>query len=86
MFQGRYQAIHVDRDEYLAHLARYIHLNPVAAGLVSRPGDWPYSNYASVSEDGVLIGGILPDADAYRRFAEAPQPIELPASLKLAGS
>ncbi len=86
LFQGRYKSVHVDRDEYLAHLARYIHLNPVAAGLASRPGDWPYSKYASVSEDGVLIGGILPDADAYRRFVEAPQPIELPASLKLAGS
>jgi len=84
--QGRYQAIHVDRDEYLAHLARYIHLNPVAAGLVARPGDWPYSNYASISEDGVLIGGILPDADAYRRFVEAPRPSKLPGSLKLAGS
>ena len=24
-FQGRFQAIHVDRDEYLLHLSRYIH-------------------------------------------------------------
>ena len=86
LFQGRYRAVRVDRDEYLGHLARYIHLNPVAAGLVSRPGDWPYSNSASVSEDGVLLGGILPEADAYRRFVEAPQPSKLPGSLELPGS
>jgi len=86
LFQGRYRAVHVDRDEYLLHLARYIHLNPVAAGLVSRPADWPYSNYTNVSEDGLLIGGILPDADAYRRFVEVPGRSELPGSLKLPGS
>ena len=86
LFQGRFKSVPVDRDEYLAHLARYIHLNPVAAGLVSRPGDWPDSNYANVSEDGVLIGGVFPDAAAYQRFVEGPDAFELPASLKLAGS
>jgi REP element-mobilizing transposase RayT len=86
LFQGRYRAIHVDRDEYLAHLARYVHLNPVAAGLVSRPQDWPHFNYIDLREDGVLVGGIFADASAYHRFVEAPQTSELPASLKLAGS
>ena len=86
LFQGRFRSVHVNRDAYLAHLARYIHLNPVAASLVVRPRDWPHSNYAVMSEDGVLIGGIFPDVRAYRRFVEAPQPFELPASLKLAGS
>src|SRR3990172_8733730 len=57
LFQGRTKSVHVDRDEYLAHLARYIHLNPVAAGLVARPQDWPHSNYTDVLEDGALIGG-----------------------------
>ena len=28
LFQGRYKAVNVDRDEYLLHLTRYIHLNP----------------------------------------------------------
>lgn len=28
LFQGRYKAINVDKDEYLLHLTRYIHLNP----------------------------------------------------------
>jgi putative transposase len=45
LFQGRFRHVLVDRDEYAIHLCRYIHLNPVAADLVSQPQDWPYSNY-----------------------------------------
>lgn len=29
LFQGRFKAKLVDRDEYLIHLSRYIHLNPI---------------------------------------------------------
>lgn len=29
LFQGRFKAKRVDKDEYLIHLSRYIHLNPV---------------------------------------------------------
>jgi putative transposase len=35
----------VDKDSYLTHLSRCIHLNPVAAGLAARPHDWVYSSY-----------------------------------------
>ena len=45
LFQGRYQGKHVDKNLYLLHLSRYIHLNPVDAGLVSRPSEWEYSSY-----------------------------------------
>lgn len=36
LFQGPFQAIHVNREEYLLNLSRYIHLNPVKAGLVQK--------------------------------------------------
>jgi len=29
LFQGRYKAIFIEKDEYLVELSRYIHLNPV---------------------------------------------------------
>ncbi len=48
LFQGRFKARHVDREEYLLHLARYIHLNPVVAGLVKHPADWEFSSYRDV--------------------------------------
>jgi putative transposase len=77
LFQGRFKAVHVDRNEYLLHLSRYIHLNPVAATLVQRPEDWAFSSYLE------FIGsrhGTLPQPDivlsqfrsqnAYRAFVE----------------
>jgi len=45
LFEGRAKNILIDKEEYLAHLIRYIHLNPVKAGLVSSPEEWQYSNY-----------------------------------------
>jgi REP element-mobilizing transposase RayT len=44
LFEGRAKSILVDDEGYLLELSRYIHLNPVVAGLVKRPEDWLYSN------------------------------------------
>jgi len=77
LFQGRFQAIHVDRDEYLVHLSRYIHLNPVVAQLVKQPLHWEMSSYAEYMgcREGLFVvrDSILKHfdtADAYRRFVE----------------
>ena len=45
VFQGRYKRKLVESDLYSQQLARYIHLNPVAAGLVENPEDWLWSSY-----------------------------------------
>jgi putative transposase len=45
VFQGRYKAIVCERDSYLLELVRYLHLNPVRAGLVKRPGEWRWSGH-----------------------------------------
>ncbi len=45
LFQGRFKAILVDGDAYLLELARYVVLNPVRAGMVKRPENWPWSSY-----------------------------------------
>ena len=45
LFQGRYKAILVDADEYIGELSRYIHLNPVRAGIVSKPEEYYWSSY-----------------------------------------
>ena len=39
LFEERYKAIVCDRDSYLLELVRYIHLNPVRARMVKRPGE-----------------------------------------------
>lgn len=40
LFQGRYKAILVEKDAYSLELSRYIHLNPVRAGMVQLPEDY----------------------------------------------
>jgi len=45
LFQGRFKAILVDSDAYLLELTRYVVLNPVRAGMVNNPADWPWSSY-----------------------------------------
>ena len=40
LFQGRFKAILVEADEYAAELSRYIHLNPVRAGIATKPEDY----------------------------------------------
>jgi len=47
LFQGRYKAILVDRDAYLVELVRYIHLNPVRAGLVKDPAAYRWSGHGA---------------------------------------
>ena len=86
LFQGRFQLIHVDRDEYLLNLTCYIHLNPVKDGFVQRPEEWEFSSYHEYVN---LRPGTLPqpqyvlpqvgDAAAYRQFVAACdlQPLSL---------
>jgi len=77
LFQGPFKAVHVDRNEYLLQLSRYIHLNPVTAGLVASPQEWEYSSYqdyiglrkGTVPQPEVVLSQFS-SADGYRQFVE----------------
>jgi len=45
LFQGRFKSAVVEASGHLRELTRYIHLNPVRAGVVSHPGDYRWSSY-----------------------------------------
>ena len=45
LWEGRYRATVVDSERYLLTLMRYIELNPVRAGMVALPQDYPWSSY-----------------------------------------
>jgi len=45
LFQGRYKAVLIDADTYLQGLTRYIHLNPVRAGMVRDPEKYSWSGH-----------------------------------------
>jgi len=68
LFQGPYKYKHVARES-LAVVARYIHLNPVSAGLVKRPEDWPYSDFRNL-----LLRSTGLSRDAYIAFLRESQP------------
>ena len=45
LFQGRFRSLHVNDEEYLIYLCRYIHLNPVTAKMVAQPSDYLWSSH-----------------------------------------
>jgi putative transposase len=57
VFQGRYKAILVQKENYLLELARYIVLNPVRARMVREAKDWPWSSYRQTA--GILGDDLL---------------------------
>ncbi len=49
VMQGRFKGILVERQTHLLELTRYVVLNPVRAGIVAKPEDWPWSNYRATA-------------------------------------
>ncbi|MFQ5846829.1 MAG: helix-turn-helix domain-containing protein [Candidatus Methylomirabilales bacterium] len=52
LFRGRFKAILIEADAYLLELVRYIHLNPVQAGLVRKPEQYAWSSHRAYLERG----------------------------------
>ncbi|MBN1426686.1 transposase [Candidatus Fermentibacteria bacterium] len=44
LFQGRFHSAVIEAESYLSALTRYIHLNPVRAGMVRRPWKYDWSS------------------------------------------
>ncbi|MEK7461350.1 MAG: transposase [Patescibacteria group bacterium] len=77
LFQGPFKAVWVETDEQLIHLSRYIHLNPVVAGLAQKPEAYHWSSYnAYLSKsnefrticDPLLILALFTKQDKYQLF------------------
>lgn len=93
LFQGRFKSILVDADEYLKELSRYIHLNPVRAGMVKDISEYTWSSYPAFigkmkEPEWLEVGWLLSQFSKkpktarknYRRFVEDidPSAIEHP--------
>jgi REP element-mobilizing transposase RayT len=74
LFERRYHGILVDTDRYLLALVRYIHLNPVDAGLVTDPAHYRWSSHMDylgiASRPWVQTGFVLRMLGATRPSAE----------------
>lgn len=48
LFQYKFKRKEIDNDFYLKNIIRYIHLNPVVAGLCNRPEEYEHSSYNKI--------------------------------------
>ena len=57
LWQGRFKSVIIKSDSQALQCGKYIELNPVRAGIISDPGDYPFSSYrhyAKGKEDGLV--------------------------------
>jgi len=76
LWQSRYRARLIDSNEYFMQVVAYVHLNPVAAGLVADPADYRLSGHREV------IGhrpAFLLDAKDLLELFGTPDPAEMRA-------
>ena len=71
LLQGRHKAILCQSERYLAELVRYIHLNPVRAGMVTRPEDYEYSSHRAYL--GMEPAGIVDVDPVLRHFGASKE-------------
>lgn len=86
LFERRYNAVLVDSDSYLLTVLRYIHMNPVEAGIVNDPAAYAWSSHdvylglraCSWVTTGFALQLLSRDprrqATLYRKLFESPDP------------
>lgn len=76
IFQGVFKAVHVESEEQLLHVTRYIHLNPVMANVIKKEelDSYPWSSFVdymknrSVFITRELVLSIMKTPEAYKKF------------------
>ena len=66
LFDARYGSAFVETEQHVLSVHRYIALNPVTAGIVARPQDWPWSSYRALLR--LTPAPTFLDAEAALRF------------------
>jgi putative transposase len=74
LFQGRYKAIIVEKDNHLLSLCRYVVLNPLRVGLIKKPEQWRWSSYGATigvtkSPAFLTVDWVLSQFDRRKRVA-----------------
>ncbi len=70
LFQDRYKSEKIESDKYLLTVIRYIHQNPVKAGIVKRAIDWTWSSYAGYHSKSSYPEGLLDTTQILGLFSE----------------
>jgi len=73
LFQDRYKAVVIETDAHLLEATRYVHLNPVVAGVTDEPIKYAWSSYRSYcSNTATEVPNLLDTADILSYFAMRP--------------
>ncbi|KUG02756.1 hypothetical protein ASZ90_019832 [hydrocarbon metagenome] len=70
LFQDRYRSEVVEDDRYVLALARYIHNNPVKAGLTKTAGEYRWSSYICYIDEKQYLNKILDKQIILAMFSE----------------
>jgi REP-associated tyrosine transposase len=74
LWEGRFRSCLVNSERYALACYRYVELNPVSAGMVSHPREYPWSSYRANAEGRpdklVEPHPAYPGADAYRELVD----------------
>ena len=76
LFEEKFRAISIGDEGLLLHLSKYIHLNPLTAGLVTKIEKWSWSSYldyinmrsGTLSNKKLILKEI--DVAKYKKFCE----------------
>ncbi len=76
VWQGRFKAFPIQRDQHLLTVIRYVERNPLRAGLVGRAEQWPWSSLAGLGQSmiqSLLHRGPLRRPDDWLNRVNEPQ-------------
>ncbi len=71
LWEGRYRATVVHAEDYLLTCMRYIEMNPVRAGMVEHPGDYPHSSYRANAQG--IADALVNPHRLYRRLGRTEE-------------
>ncbi len=66
LWEGRFRSCLAQREEYVLTCYRYIELNPVRAGMIGHPREYPWSSYRCNAEGGA--NRLITPHDDYNRL------------------
>ena len=74
LWQTHFQSVLIKTNEQLLHVIRYVNLNPVTAGLVDKPEDWPFSSFRDITSDPKFLRDLteisIRNPRSFQKFVE----------------
>ena len=70
LWEGRFKSSAIETEHYLLACCRYVKLNPVRAGMVAKPEDYPWSSYRQ--KVGLEVTAWVDPDPCHLALAESP--------------